>query len=182
MLPPGILTTVPVLDETVFADNDDVVSVWEADDGGTTDIFEHVDSESDADHVELRSANHIVTSGSRSLRFFMQNPSAAPSPTQTVDLRARCEWIDVFGSANPDAGDPNIVISLFENTTLRAASSAVAITETPVDYSLILSEAQINSVTDWDDVRMQMVFEASGIDIDEEVNIQVYRVRIIFSA
>ncbi len=121
-----------------------------------------------------------VTSGSRSLRFITDSPSDDPIGTQTVELRVRCRWVDVFGAANPDAGDPNVTLSLLEGTTVRATGSAQAITTSFAEYSLFLTEAQVNAFTSWSDLRAQMVFEASGIDIDEEVDIEVSRVRVVF--
>lgn len=175
------------LDETIYANLDAVTSVWE---GGsppgtdTTNIYVYVDSESDTDYVRLRNpTNHIVTSGTRSLRFDMQTPSGTPLSSQTVELKVRCEWVDVFGAANPDSGDPNITINLYENGSqvTGGGGSAQQLTTSPAEYSHFLSSAAISNVNNWADVEVDMDFECSGIDLDEEVSIYVYRVRIIFS-
>lgn len=176
-----VAAEVEPITETIWADADDLVAQWEDEGGATTNLWQSVNADSDATYVTLVGPSVIVESGSRSLRFGLENPSAAPSSDQTVELRIRCEWIDVFGAANPDAGDPNITIRLIEGATTRAATSAQQISEAPAEYSLFLSESQINSVTDWDDLYAEMTFEASGIDVDEEVNIRVYRARIVFS-
>lgn len=179
---PGLYRGNP-LDETVFADSDDVISQWEDEGGATTNLYQSVDDDvtPDSDWVELRSVNHIVTSGTRALRFGTQNPSGTPQANQTVELQVRCRWVDVFGSANPDAGDPNLTISMYESTTNRGSGSAQTITTSFVNYSFFPSTSQIISVGNWDNLRVNMSFECSGIDLDEEVDIEVSRVKVIFS-
>ena len=65
----------PPLVETIYADGDLLVTGWEDEGGATSDLFESVDSESDADWAELTDANRIPdtvicpTTTTRTLRF-----------------------------------------------------------------------------------------------------------------
>lgn len=176
---PGILAEEEVLVETLWAVTDDAVADWEDEGGATTNLYESVDSESDADYVTLQVP--VVTSGTEALRFIVDIPSGDPSSKQTVRAQVRCEWIDVLGAANPDAGDPSLTIEIREGaSTVRASQVHDPIAETPTDYDCFMTEAEINSVTDWSDIRVHMTFDVAGIDVDEEVNYRVYEVRIEF--
>lgn len=177
--PVGILAEEEVIIETLWAATDDAVGGWEDEGGATTDLWQSVDSESDADFVTL--STPVVVSGTSSLRFIVDIPSDDPSSKQTVFAQVRCEWIDVLGAANPDAGDPSLTIRIKEGaTTVRSSQVHSPITTTPTDYEAFMTEAEINSVTDWSDIRVEMEFDVAGIDTDEEVNYRVYEVRIEF--
>jgi len=175
------------ISETVWAASDNLVAQWQDhtgsnDNGSPNPLYTFVDSDSDADYVRLIDASgHIVTSGSRTLRFNMAAPSGTPASLgQSCEIRVTCRWFDVFGGANPDSGDPNLTLSLRQLTTTKATASAQTITTGFVEYVYALSQSEINSVTNWSDVNVQMVFEASGIDFDEEVSIYVSRVKVVF--
>lgn len=182
--PPGILAEEEVIIATLWAVTDDAVGGWENESGQASNpptvvLAESVDSESDADYVTL--SIPVVTSGTSSLRFIQDIPSQDPSSKQTVFAQVRCEWIDVLGAANPDAGDPSLTIRIKEGaTTVRSSQVHSPITTTPTDYTAFMTEAEINSVTDWSDIRVEMEFDVAGIDTDEEVNYRVYEVRIEF--
>lgn len=173
------------LDEEITADSDNLVATWEDEGGATTNIFQSVNSNNDATWAELRSVNHMTSGGdpnTRTLRFNMEDPSDQPPSTdQTVEVRCRIRWVDVFGGANPDAGDPDVRVALREGATQRAITSRQTLITSFADHSLVLNATEIGSVTDWDDLNVQMQFEANGIDIDEEIDIEVSRVRIIFT-
>lgn len=177
--PPGLLLKGAPLEETIWADSDSLVASWEDEGGATSNIYQSVDSESDADYATLQ--NVIVNSGSATIRFSLENPSGQPSPSQTVRALIRCEWIDVLGAANPSS--VTVIVRIKEGTTtVRAASSAQSISETPTDKFETMTTTEINSVTDWDNLYIEATFDVSGIDVDEEVNFRVYEARLDFIA
>jgi hypothetical protein len=174
------------LNETIYANFDAIVSQWEDEGGSTTTntMYQSVDSESDSDWVELRSANHIINSSTtRNLRFDMASPSGTPLSSQTVVLKVRCKWVDVFNDATPDSGHPRIELNLFENGSQVSggAGSWQALSESAAEYTEPLSSAAIGNVSNWDDVELDMDFECTGLGLDQEVDFEVYRVRIVFS-
>lgn len=182
-------TDIPPIDETIWADGDLTVSDWESQSGDQTNIFEYVNSNNDATNVELRSAAIIpdtVICGIdpdevRILRFFVQNPSADPSPDQTVQVKCKCRYVDLFGATGEEA---SVAVKLREGTTQIAVTSQVTLDETLSDITLTLSVAEINSVGDWEDLNIEMRFEAcSGDSIPNagDLDLECSQCRIIFS-
>lgn len=170
------------LDETLVPTSDNTITQWEDEGGATTNLYQSVNANNDATHVELRNANVMVsgTTNPRTLRFNMGDPSDVPNVDQSVQVIVRAEWIDAFGSANPTYIRMDS-IALRQGTTQKAISGANNLTTSPADYVLQLSGGEIGSITDWTDLNVEMLFDADGIDIGEEIDVQVYRVRIVLA-
>lgn len=166
---------VPVTD-TIWANGDRTTSQWEDEGGATTNLWQSVDSESDTDYVTLQI---IILNDTRTLAFNMETPSGEPIGSQTVEVQVRARYLEP-GVSLPTA--PEITIDLDESTTLRAAGSATSLTTAFADYSLFLNQTQINSVTDWADVEVEMLFDNTmNTGVDEEANFEVSECRVIFS-
>ena len=175
------------LNETVFADGDESVGVWEDEGGATANLWQSVDSESDADWIELRDANRIPdtvicpTTTSRLLRLFLADPSGVPSPDQTVELKVRVEYVELLSATGEEV---TLDLVLREGATVRATNAGLTVTQTPTERSLFLSTAQINSIGDWDNLSASLEFDAcAGDSIPNagELDIICYRCRLIFS-
>lgn len=177
----------PALDETVYADGDLLVAVWRDDGGGTSNLYQSVDSESDADFVHLRSANVIPetvicpTETTRTLRFFIADPSGVPSPNQSVEIKVKCRYVDLFGATGEAA---EFDLRLREDTTSIAVSADQSLSTGLTEFSLFLTVGQINSVGDWADLNVSMEFRAcAGDSVPNagDLDLECSRCRIIFS-
>jgi hypothetical protein len=177
------------LDETIWADSDNLVSGWEDEGGATTNLYQSVDSDSDADWVELTTANRIpdtATCGglevSRTLRFNLQDPSGKPTPNQTVEVRCKMEYVVLLAGNGSESH--TVDIRLREGTTSRAVDTNNVLTTTPTEFSLFLNTTQINSVSDWNNLNVSLEFTScSGDTIPNsgEFDLICYRCRLIFA-
>lgn len=164
------------IDETIWADGDRTTSQWEDEGGATTNLWQSVDSESDTDYVTLQI---VILNDTRTLAFNMETPSGEPIGSQTVEVQVRARYLEPTLSL-PTA--PEITLRLDESTTERATGSATSLTTSFADYSLFLDTAEINSVTDWADVEVEMLFDNTmNTGVDEEANFEVSECRVIFS-
>ena len=175
-VPPGVLAKQQPIDDIVYpVSPDSLVAVWRDEGGLTTDIYQSVDNTGapiDDDYAKLRSANWILTecptTASRSLRFKLGNPSGAPSPYQTVRIAFRSKIVDPYTTGFTATVD----VKLKEGTsTVRSSSTGNTVTATfGTDFS-VLSIADINSVTDWDDLYAEATWDvcANGVDADLDI-------------
>lgn len=172
---PGILSGTPI-DETIWADFDRTTSQWEDEGGATADLHDSVNTESDLTYVTLQI---VILQDTRTLAFGMDDPSGEPIGSQTVEVQVRARYLEPTLSL-PTA--PEITLRLDESTTERATGSATSLTTSFADYSLFLDTAEINSITDWADVEVEMLFDNTmNTGVDEEANFEVSECRVIFS-
>jgi len=166
---------VPVTD-TIWANGDRTTSQWEDEGGATTNLWQSVDSESDTDYVTLQI---VILDDTRTLGFNMETPNGDPIGSQTVEVQVRARYLEPGVSLS---NAPELTIRFDENNTQRATGSATALTTAFADYSLFLNQTQINSVTDWADVEVDMLFDNTmNTGLDEEANFEVSECRVIFS-
>ena len=164
------------LDETIWADFDTTTAGWEDEVGNTTNLHDSVNSENDSLYVILSS---WILNTTERIVFGLEDPSGEPTPNQSVEVFVRAEYLENF-EVLPTA--PTMTIRFDENGTQRATSSALSLTKSPADYSFFLNTTQINSVTDWNDVEMDILFDnTANTGVDEEAKFQIYEVRTIFT-
>lgn len=177
MVAPGQLAKQPAaLDEKIWANADRTTSGWKTQSGGTSNIYQSVDSDSDSDYVELIS---WILDDARTVAFRLESPSDDPSGTQTVQIKVNAKYLENF-EVLPNA--PKLTIKFDEGGTQRAVSSPLTLTKNPAEYSLFLTEAQINSVGSWANVEVEMLFDNSAnTGPDEEAKFRCHRCRVIFS-
>lgn len=175
-VPPGLLQGNPVLNETIWADADSLTTGWEDEVNATASLYAAVNSNSDTDFVRLITdvLNSTVT-----IRFRLQDPSADPNSNQNVELGCKFKYNQVF---DPLDNAPTAVLRIKEGTsTIRAVSGNITVTTTATEQSEFMSVTEINNVTDWSDLYGEISFTTSGNGVDQDVNYELYRVRIIFS-
>jgi len=167
------------LSETIWANADAVASQWRSSTGSESNLYNFVNAADDGSYVWLRTANVIITDGTRDLRFDMATPSGDPNPYQNVDIRVRTRYYD--DAANPSS--MTMQMNLYENGSQVTGGGGATqnITTTSTDYDERLSTTAINNVSNWADVEVDMNFTAAGVDLDGEIQIRVYRVAIVFS-
>lgn len=167
----------PILSETVWVDADHTVSGWEDETTATTDLYQSANADNDSTWVQL--VSWILDTTAR-IVFRFASPSATPSSVgQDAEIRIKAEYLENFETL-PSA--PTMTIRFDEGGTQLAASSALSLTTTLAEYSLILSQAEINSVTDWTDIEVDLLFDnTANTGADEEAKFRISRARIIFS-
>jgi hypothetical protein len=171
-----------VLSETLDPSGDNLTSVWRDEGGATTNIYQSCIGSNDSTFAQLRTANLILsvcpTTESRTLRFDMDNPTGNPSAVgQTCQVIARCRVVDPFTTGFT----VDLDLSLRESTTQRAIDTNNSLSTSWTDVILSLTQAQINSVGNWDNANVQMTFDACADGVDADIDIEVSRVRIVFS-
>jgi hypothetical protein len=118
----------------------------------TTNIYQSIDDDSASTYIttdEILMATCDGTPEVRTCRFDMTNPSPAPNGAESVSVRVRARY-------NSAEADPSIdmVIKLYESTTLIATGGTEALTGSHVWYILFLSQAQKDAVSNWNNVRI----------------------------
>ena len=186
---PGITEYIPPIDETVYvtADFTGMGSVWEDEGGATTNLFDSLDDANDATYIELQ----LVIPGtvicgtsteSHNYRGHLDAPSATPSPDQTVEVVVKMEYLDLF-SATGESHD--LDIELIEGaSTVIASSLGNSLTETPVEYVLSLTKAQIVSVGDWSDLDVRAtIVSCAGDSVPnaDDQNLRIMEIRVDFT-
>lgn len=169
----------PPLDETIWADADSLITGWEDEGGATSNLYQSVDSDSDADYVNR--VTPIINS-TVSLRFRLADivgPPDEPLSDQVVYLEVKFEYIQVD---QPLDSAPTASLYIREGTsTNRASNTGITVTQTPTDQSVTMTTGEINSVTDWTNLYAHMTFTTSGNGVDQDVDYRIYRVRMHFS-
>tara|TARA_R110000787_G_scaffold79469_1_gene173683 strand:- start:9002 stop:9556 length:555 start_codon:yes stop_codon:yes gene_type:complete len=175
-VPPGVLAKQQPLNETIWATGDSLITGWEDEGGATADLWQSVDTDSDADYV-----NRItpVINSTVNLRFKLDTPTADPTSGQVVELKVRMEYLAPF---DPLDTAPVAILEIREGTsTSRASTTGITVTTTPSEESVFMTPTEINSVTDWSDLYAQFSSTTTGNGVDQDVDYRIYRVRIIFS-
>lgn len=179
------MTPLPVLRQKLaplgfvgVIDPDEEVTMgnWEDDggnacSGGGIDCAADVADDSDSTYVQNEEILMAFCGGSeevRNIRFGFENPTDDPSGSETIIVNTRARY-STSGTNNPAA---SMVVRLYELTTLRGTASSDALTTSFQTFSWNLSQSIIDSVTNWDDIRVDVevtVCEDDGADIRAQI-------------
>jgi hypothetical protein len=166
--------------EDIYPDTDKAVSTWEDELGGTTDLHDHVNDQSDSTYITFKIPMIDVcpTTDTESMDFGMESPSSTPIPGQSVVMRIRARKRFPIGGT----GTMEATMRVRENSTQKAVSGTKTLTTSWAWYELVMGADEVASISDWADVECQTTFEGCSDGVDEEQHADVSQVEIQLQA
>lgn len=176
---PGILAKLPppLAPEVLRPDTDIGISGWEAQDDTTTSLYDHVNDQSDTTYVrpQIPGLSECPTTENDNVEFGMSDPSGTPTGgVDTVVMRVRARYNMLIGGTGSATGR----FRLREGTTVRATDSGNSLTTSWAWYELSLSSAQIDSVTDWTNLRVLSDADVCVDTLGDEISFEVAEIEI----
>lgn len=141
---------------TIRPDGDQSTVGWT-----TTPLWSDLDESSPDDSTT--EVLHRFTSDVQEVSEFevtLSNPATTPTARETVTLRTRF-WLELI---NNGVTEKDVKIELKEGAVVRKTINAVASTIGYVTNISALSQAEKDSITDWDNLRVNVEFTVTGDD------------------
>lgn len=164
--------------ETIKPDGDDSNGDQTLEVSGGVNYYSLLNDASDSTYAYEEVSSECPTLDSGSCRVTMQNPSATPAPGQTVKSRVRILAAEALGQFGQDY----IRVRIYEGTSLRVFDQASSVTkDIRTWYEFTWTEGEIASITDWNDLRMDLYCEGCVTGEGQDCMIQFIEAEIEFS-
>jgi len=174
LLPEPVAAQVMVPDQVIGS------PVWEDDAGSTTDaaLIAAVSTQTDSDWIlpSVPGLSVCATTENDGIEFGLENRTG-DDPNGLVDtVVVRCNMrydLPIGGGGTATAR-----MRLREGTTTRATRSGITLTTGFVQYSDPLTKAEIDAISDWDNLRIFVDADVCVDTIGDEISFEVSRMQL----
>lgn len=167
----------PVAGQILRPDSDVSVGGWEGQDDATTNLHDYVNDSSDATYLrpQVPGLEECPTTENDGFEVGLEDPTEEPTGgVDTVVMRVRARYSMPIGGT----GSATARFRLREGATTRATDAGNALTTSFADYDLVLSQAEIDAITDWTALR---VFADADVCVDtlgDEISFEVSEIEL----
>lgn len=165
------------LDETILPDGDDPNGAQSLLVSGGSTYYNLLNDDSDSTYAVQEVDSECPSLNSGSARVTMANPSGPVPEDQTVKTRVRVLAAEALGTF----GQELIRVRIYEGTTLRVTDQSTSLVKdvrTWVEYTW--SAGEVASITDWDNLRMDLYAEGCVTAEGQDCQIQFIEAQIVF--
>ncbi len=176
----GSLRPAPVASQEMVPDAVVGSPVWEDDAGATSNaaLVAAVSTQTDSDYVlpQVPGLSVCPTTENDSIEFGLENRTGDPpyGLVDTVVVECHMRYALPIGGG----GTATARMRLREGTTTRATRTGINLTTGFVEYTDVLSATEIDSISDWDNLRIIVDADVCVTSIGDEISFEVSQMRL----